>query len=218
MAAEKKARLDWQAVERDYRTGKFTSRELAEKHGCTHTAINKKAREHGWSQDLSKAIRQATDAKVIEAEVSKKVSSAVSKGFQKTVDSVLVAAEIGKDVILRHRSDIRSTRDLALKMLGELTAVTENQEAVETIFEAMALEMTPQQLVHAKRAYSNLVELPSRIGAVNKLADTLNKLQPLERKAFKLDAEEKDPADNSAPLADLSLAAAEAYARMVGLK
>ena len=34
--SERRRRIDWEAVERDYRAGKLTLREMADKHGCTN--------------------------------------------------------------------------------------------------------------------------------------------------------------------------------------
>ena len=63
--APARVRPDWQAVERDYRTGKFTLRELEHKHGAANSTIARRAAREGWSQDLSAAVRQATNAKLI---------------------------------------------------------------------------------------------------------------------------------------------------------
>jgi len=41
-------RTDWKAVERDYLTGKYTSRELAAMHGCSHTQVGRRAKLGGW--------------------------------------------------------------------------------------------------------------------------------------------------------------------------
>lgn len=41
-------RTDWKAVERDYLTGKYTSRELAAMHGCSHTQVSRRAKLGGW--------------------------------------------------------------------------------------------------------------------------------------------------------------------------
>lgn len=49
-AAARKARTDWQAVERDYRTGKFTLRELGAKHDCDRGLISRNAKRHGWTK------------------------------------------------------------------------------------------------------------------------------------------------------------------------
>lgn len=42
--------VDWEAVERDYRTGIKTLRAMAQEHGITHGAINKRARRDGWER------------------------------------------------------------------------------------------------------------------------------------------------------------------------
>lgn len=55
---------DWERIEVQYSTGMFSSRRLADMHGLSHTAINKRAREHGWQRDLAKVIQAAADAKV----------------------------------------------------------------------------------------------------------------------------------------------------------
>lgn len=50
--------VDWEAVERDYRTGIKTLRAMAQEHGITHGAINKKAQKEGWERDLSERIKE----------------------------------------------------------------------------------------------------------------------------------------------------------------
>ena len=45
--------IDWNAVERDYRSGAFSLRELAERHRCSHSAIANFAGRHGWTRNPS---------------------------------------------------------------------------------------------------------------------------------------------------------------------
>lgn len=59
---------DWAAVERDYRTGAFTIRELEARHpGTSRSAIDRRAKRDGWVQDLSAAVATATQAKLAQA-------------------------------------------------------------------------------------------------------------------------------------------------------
>jgi hypothetical protein len=185
---------DWAAIQRDYRTGKFTFRELEAKHGVGYASINRKAKSEKWEKDLTGVVREATKAAVIREAVLQQpaaTTGATTTEPQQSSDpdivAVKAAVELNKEVLLRHRRDIRETRDLSMQMLGELRAVSGNEDKLEIIFESVTSEMKPEELMQATRAYNNLVKLPSRIGAVNKLADTLGKLQPLERKAFSLD-------------------------------
>ena len=48
--------IDWPAVERDYRSGSFSLRELAERHRCSHSAIANFASRHGWTRHPSPAV------------------------------------------------------------------------------------------------------------------------------------------------------------------
>ena len=49
--------IDWPAVERDYRSGSFSLRELAERHRCSHSAIANFAGRHGWTRNPSPAVK-----------------------------------------------------------------------------------------------------------------------------------------------------------------
>jgi len=43
--------IDWKAVERDYRVGILSLRQLAERHGCSHSAIANRATAAGWRRE-----------------------------------------------------------------------------------------------------------------------------------------------------------------------
>lgn len=159
-APAKRQRTDWDAVERDYRTGKFTLRELAAKYELTHSAIGQKARKLGWTADLTQAIRQATNAKLIAEVVSKEVSSAT----QSVSTVVLAAAEINKQIILGHRNQIAQVRATVESARDKVLALG---SSVADIKEASALAGAAESLT---RSYKNLIEM--------------------ERKAFRLDEEE----------------------------
>lgn len=182
-ATAKKVKTDWQAVERDYRTGNFTLRELATKHGPSHQAIAKQAKTKGWSQDLSIAIKQATNAKLVQDIVDKEVA----KGGQEVANTVLAAAEVNKDVILGHRQDIRKVRNLAMLMADELEQVSLNRDKLADFFDLVTEDMGEAALAAARRTFQDLVKLPSRIAGAKALSETLTKLQTLERTAFSLD-------------------------------
>jgi len=43
--------IDWNAIECDYRSASLSLRELAAKHGCSHSAIANFASRHGWTRE-----------------------------------------------------------------------------------------------------------------------------------------------------------------------
>jgi predicted DNA-binding protein YlxM (UPF0122 family) len=194
---------DWAAVERDYRTGKFTLRELAEKYDISHQAVGKQVKTKGWTQDLSLAIKQATNAKLVAELVDKEVA----KGGQEVANTVLAAAELNKQVILRHRGDISRTNSLAMDMLEELSLTTHKQAEIEDLFEKVTGDLEGPALSSAQQTFREFMKVHSRVGSVHKLADTLAKLQTLERKAFAIDDEDGDkkPPSELPPTFNISL-------------
>jgi hypothetical protein len=150
-------KVDWDAVERDYRTGKFTLRELAGKHGGSHQAISKQIEKNRWTQDLSVAIRVATNAKLVQDLVNHEVA----KGGQAVANTVLAAAELNRTVILGHRTRLV---DLA-----------------EAVAKAKAKLMTLGDTV------SDIRESAIFVQAVGNLATATKTLIGEERRAFNLD-------------------------------
>lgn len=173
-----KPKADWEAIERDYRTGRFSDQELADKHGnvVSRQAISKKAKnpKNPWTKDLSNAIRLATNAKLIEAQVKERVAGEVAEkvagSCDATLTAVLAAAELNKQVILGHRSDIAKLR--------EITMVTVS--AIETQLKKDAEDKKPGDPAGV-------------LLSIQRATQSLTRLQLAERKAFGLD-EEQDPA------------------------
>lgn len=177
-------RADWQAVERDYRTGKFTLRELEAKHGPSNSTIARRAAREGWSQDLSAAVRQATNAKLIAATVQQECSTAQ----QSAAETVLAAAEIGKAVILGHRSELRQTRGVAMNLLEELAGSALLAEHQELLAQILAGEgATPADEAQARSTVQRALGMSSRITGIKSLAEAITKLHAAERLAFSLD-------------------------------
>ena len=64
-----KPAIDWEAVERDYRAGILSVREIGAKCGCTHTAINKRAKRDGWERE--RAARQQEPVRLVSDELDR---------------------------------------------------------------------------------------------------------------------------------------------------
>lgn len=198
-APERRNRVDWEAVERDYRTGKFTETELADKHGASRSAVNKHALKYGWVKDLRTEIHQATNAKLVAEMVAKEVA----EGGRKVADTVLAAAEINTRVILGHRTDIQATRDVAAGMLHELSTASLLAEDMEILSQVLAGSgAEPVDEARARVAVQKALSITTRIQGVKALADTFDKLQLAERRAFSLD--DKGAKDPDAGLKDMA--------------
>lgn len=198
MAGTPRKDIDNDALERDYRSGRFTTRELGKMYGLSHVAVQKRAKSRGWTQDLSEAVRIATRAAVINEQFKRDIGDAdeeVAKAYRSTVRTIQAAAELNKEVILGHRKDIAGVRESAMAMLAELNLLATHPQEIERMFEILSAEMSEAQISAARLQFQNLLRLHSRISSVHKLADSLTKLQALERKAFGLDEKEDNPTD-----------------------
>lgn len=186
-AAPKRKRADWEAIERDYRAGKLTLREMAAKHGCTNGRIAQVAKEKAWSRgDLKEQVQQATQALLIAKEVSTEVSR-VKQGLSETV---VAAAEVNKQVILAHRGRVAQATDVAMRMLAELDATTGKADQIAAMFEVLAEDMDEKAKAAAQQQLRDFMRLHTRVGSVHKLMDALGKAQTLERQAFGIGDEE----------------------------
>ena len=173
--------IDWAACEADYRTGTFSNRQLAEIHGCDEGAIRYRAKKYGWVKDLSQAVRQATQAKLLrtdfraparaedDAEIidhGSDLRASVVRGHQKLlakaiarVDSILGAPEDDERKI-----EAAVARDLstALKSLIPLERQAFNLDEPAKLaltgpdggpIRAITKEMTPQEAADAYAAF-----------------------------------------------------------------
>lgn len=177
-----KRKTDWEAIERDYRTGKFTLRELEVKHGPNNGTISRKAEKFGWTQDLSAAIKQATNTKLIESVVA----AECSKAQQNTANTVLAAAEVNKDVILGHRKGLLRITNVKVKLLEQIEQAAENMTELEQIID-MVRNPDATGMDRANDALRKAMGRSNLVDDLKKLADVDEKVRKGEREAFKID-------------------------------
>lgn len=192
-AAAKKPRVDWEAVERDYRAGVMSLREIGTAHGVSNVAVLKHAKRDGWERDLSAKIKARADALVSKAEVSSTVSTVSGNAAERDRAVVDANATAIMRVRMAHRKDIAREREHTNRLLAELEAVgdvvPDLREAVNTAL-ALATSTDPDASKIARQAQdavAKVADLPSRIASMKMLADTTTKLVTLERQAYSLD-------------------------------
>jgi predicted DNA-binding protein YlxM (UPF0122 family) len=193
LSVVQKKRTDWQAVERDFRTATFTLRELAEKYEISHQAIAKQAKKNEWSQDLTRAIKQATNAKLVNQLVDKEVA----KSGQAVANTVLAAAEINKDVILGHRKGLNRLTAIKATLLGQIEQAAANMEDLADVI-AMVRNEDDNGMDRANDALRKSMGRSALVDDLKKLADVDEKVRKGEREAFGLNdaTPEKSPLDS----------------------
>lgn len=203
-------RTDWEAVERDYRTGLFTLRELEAKHGADNGLISRKAKKCGWTQDLSKAIKAATNAKLVEEIVSKEISA----NQQKVSTTVLAAAEVNKGVILGHRSSLARISSIAGSLMSQIEQAAQDMPSLSEVIE-MVRNPDENGIDRANDALRKAMARPQLVDDLKKLAEINERVIKGERQAFGLDEQNNPDADG--PKSDRALTDAERAVRLYNM-
>lgn len=180
-SAEKKPVVDWERVESDYRAGLLSVREIAAAHGISHTYINRKVKEKGWTRDLSQRIQDKAESLVSESIVSSVVSSAARLETDEAI--VDANAKLVASVKITQRKDISKFRAIALQLLEELQAQTNDNGLFEDL--GVLLRQDDEKGQDKRNdLYNKVISSAGRIDSVKKLAEVLKILIGLEREAY----------------------------------
>ena len=136
--AKKPAAPDWERIESLYRAGVLSVREIGSDQGVSHTAIQKRAKAHGWERNLGAKIKAKADSLVAKREVATQVATETASSKVATERTIVEAnAEVIAGVRLAHRSDIRRARTLTMGLLAELEAQSVDRQLFEQLAELL---------------------------------------------------------------------------------
>lgn len=179
--------IDWEVIEREYRAGQLSLREIGALHAVSGAAVHKHVRKEGWKRDLTKRVKQEVDRKLVDSEVD-----AVNEK-----DIIKVAAERAVQVIKAHRQDIAKSQSIVQMLQGQLEEAASTRSALdEAIIDETAADKNGGK-VDAQRRWKlrQAVSLPSHAGVLRDLSLAQKNLIGLERQAFNLNGHtpEDDP-------------------------
>ena len=202
--------VDWEAVEREYRAGTRSTRDIGKEYGCSHTAIQKKADQEGWTRDLSAKIKAAADAKVAKAEVAKIVSVETKAAERQIIEANATAIA---EAVLNQRADVKRARATVQKLWALVDIELDQPEELKRLGVIMA---APDESGNDKLndMYFAAISLPQQVKNVKLLADAIKVLIELERKVLRIDTtpDAEDPAKVGAEVgASAAAAALEAF-------
>lgn len=188
---------DWSTVERDYRAGILSDRQIGEKYGVSHGSVQQQAKKRGWTRNLAgRSIAKAED-KLAREELARKLAS---KGKVATEREIVESTSDALLHVLRHqRDDIKRARIMVQRLWELVDAELNHPDELKQIGEILA---APDELGNDKLndMYFAAIGLPQQIKNAKLLADALKVLIELERKVLRLD--EQKPSEVN-PLADL---------------
>lgn len=143
MKKKKKKVIDWKGIEKDYRAGKTSIRQIAEWYGVSEGAVRKRAKAHNWSQMIKPAVEAEPDT------------------FRKL--AFIPAIKTPEEA----KSITRSGRTLAVRMLDELKATT---SLVDELEDMIISETAGDRDARRRTAMLRAVNLPERANTLKTLA------------------------------------------------
>lgn len=191
-----RSHADWDSVEIAYRAGIKTLRQIADEHGVTHGAINKRAKVRGWTRDLKAKILAKAQDKVSKAQVSSEVSKKALVTEQQVVEA---NAEVIASADLLNRSDVVLGINLGRGQLEELAALSRPDftERLAWLGEMMRSEDL-QGMDKSNDLYRYVIGMSGRVKSLKDIVASIATMIQLQRKILKLD----DDADRNQTAVD----------------
>ena len=175
----KRTRIDWDAVERDYRANVLSIREVGRLHDVSDKAIRNKAKELDWQRDLSARIAEQVRTDLL------RVKSAEQSARTEN-EIVEMAAATVVEVVRSHRGRIRQGSEVVDMLTRNLKeAIQHRAELEEQIELDTAEDPSPDRKIRLMKA----VSLGTHATIAVNLANATKTWVGLERQAFKLDSD-----------------------------
>lgn len=188
-----KGKADWERIEVEYRVGVLSLREIASSHGITEGAIRQYAKgtktRLKWERDLSSKIKVKAE-ELLRTDLLRSTLRTETATEREVVDATANAVA---SVQISQRKDIGRNRTLAMKLLEELEATTDNHELFAQLGEIMSGSEEVSDSM--KALYRKAVSMPQRVDTMMKLANTMKVLIALEREAYGIEGKAKTAGD-----------------------
>ena len=205
MSAEKKP-TDWESIERQYRAGVLSIREIGKAHDVSDTAIRKKAKTADWQRDLSAKVAEKVRIDLVRSEVR-------TANPQTEREIVEEAAATVVHVVRSHRTRIKNGSALVELLTGQLLDAASNRDELE---ESIEDECKGDLDSRRRNAMLRAVSLASHSAIAVNLANATKTWVGLERQAFGLDDKGGSDAPTSQDQVDDELAVLLGKARNGG--
>ncbi|MCP4304568.1 MAG: hypothetical protein GY788_06785 [bacterium] len=216
--------IDWDAIQRDYRVGQFSLRELARRHRTTAGSISRRARKHEWLKDYASEVRERTRAGLLEtptAAVSlpeqtdevhenscvkpnvpqRERNTPTRAGSERntpTPEDIDLAVQTNITIVRQHRHLIAQARAEAIALLQTMRETRERHvEITEEAVEETKGASAGSGSSSRRAAMLRAINGPAQAQMLASVSQALAKVIPLERQAFGLDEQQANPGGES---------------------
>jgi transposase-like protein len=173
-----KMKADWEAIEKQYRAGVLSLREIARQHGVTDAAIRKRAKVNAWERDLTAKVQEKVRLELVRTEVRTPNTREQVRTEREIVDS---AAATVVQVVREHRKDISNGRTLVSLLASQLLDVAGHRDI---FMDAIEAETADDESGERRAKMLKAVSLPVHAATIRDLSNAMKNLVTLERQAF----------------------------------
>lgn len=171
------SKYDWEAIEKDYRLGRYSNRQLAKKYGVSESGLRLKIKDKGWKKDLSKTVSQRVKEKVT-TQAANSLAEDNGDGFKPSEEDIVeAAATTAANVVFEHRAYALKARVI----LGSLIARVEEQ-----------IESGKTTVVQFGNAMEVDIDNKEVSQTINAITQSLERIVKIERQSFRLDDDDKE--------------------------
>lgn len=187
-ASKPRASVDWQAVERDYRAGIMSLREMGTLHSVSHVAIKKQADKNGWVRDLAAKIQARADELVNKSLVTTELTRIAKVSENQTVEANGLQVA---NVKLGMRKGIGRLLAITESMMAELEAQIADPDLLEQFTDLMR---NPDDKGQDKLndLMQKIISLPGRVDTLKKLSESMRACVTMQREAWGMDLKGAD--------------------------
>ena len=192
----KRIDIDWEAIEREYRAGIKSIRQIGKEFGLTHRSVGQRAAREGWERNLADKIRQAAKNKLA-AEVARSVSAQIPKSVEREI--VQANAAIQVSIVREHRVDIQRARKLVQALVGDLERVVGDRDLLNSLAELITADDKDNRRL---QAFMRAIGINENASTLESLTRSLKPLIGMEREAFGIDDRNADDVLNKQQITD----------------
>lgn len=191
-------KTDWKKIERLYRAGLLSIREIAREMNITEGDIRYHAKKHGWKRDLTQEARQAYRTKTVQNLAKVFDSGDLKNQLDSITDEEIIeeAARTQIEVVRQHQKTLGAGHSLTMRLLNELDTVTSHTDELER---AIVDTTAPNRRAGLQRAIS----LGARATTLRDLAAAARLWVTLERQAFNI-VDDRDKGEDQKKLDEMT--------------
>lgn len=123
--AGRREQIDWEAVERDYRLGQLSVREIARRHEIEASTITRRAKKESWVRDFSEEVKARTRAGLVDIAKQQAQQHATDSNTALR-DGIEIAVETNLRVLREHQAGIRGNAERLARLTEKFDTLADS--------------------------------------------------------------------------------------------